>query len=92
LPAGIIVPTFPQHSPPSLLTTAAFLVAAAALCGLTVLAFGISAIAWYRRTREKQQVDRRIRFLAHHDELTALANRSQLIEQLDREIAALRKP
>ena len=33
------------------------------------------AIAWYFRTREKQQADRRIRFLAHHDPLTELANR-----------------
>jgi diguanylate cyclase (GGDEF)-like protein len=67
----------------------AFLTGAAKLCALTVLAFGIPAIAWYRRTREKQQADRRIRFLAHHDELTGLVNRAQLIEQLDREIAAL---
>jgi diguanylate cyclase (GGDEF)-like protein len=67
----------------------AFLTGAAKLCGLTVLSFGIPAIAWYRRTREKQQADRRIRFLAHHDALTGLANRAQLIEQLDRAIAAL---
>jgi diguanylate cyclase (GGDEF)-like protein len=67
----------------------AFLSGAARLCALTVLSFGIPAIAWYRRTREKQQADRRIRFLAHHDALTGLANRAQLIEQLDREIAAL---
>jgi diguanylate cyclase (GGDEF)-like protein len=66
----------------------AFLAAAAALCALTVLSFGFPAIAWYRRTREKQQADRRLRYLAHHDALTGLANRTQLIELLDREIAA----
>ena len=33
------------------------------------------------RTKEKQQADRRIRFLAHHDALTSLANRAQLIEK-----------
>jgi hypothetical protein len=53
-----------------------FLVAAASLCLLTSLAFIIPAIAWYRRTKEKQQADRRIRFLAHHDALTSLVNRS----------------
>jgi diguanylate cyclase (GGDEF)-like protein len=66
-----------------------FLVAAASLCLLTILAFAIPAIAWYRRTMEKQQADRRIRFLAHHDVLTGLANREQLIEKLENALAAL---
>ena len=60
-----------------------FLLAAVALCGLTALSFGVPAIAWYRRTREKQQADRRITFLAHHDTLTGLANRARLIERLE---------
>jgi diguanylate cyclase (GGDEF)-like protein len=66
-----------------------FLVAAASLCLLTSLAFLIPAIAWYRRTREKLQADRRIRFLAHHDVLTGLANRAQLIEKLENALAVL---
>jgi diguanylate cyclase (GGDEF)-like protein len=66
-----------------------FLVAAASLCLLTGLSFLIPAIAWYRRTREKQQADRRIRFLAHHDALTGLANRAQLVEKLEHELAVL---
>jgi diguanylate cyclase (GGDEF)-like protein len=66
-----------------------FLVAAASLCLLTSLAFLIPAIAWYRRTREKQLADRRIRFLAHHDVLTGLANRTQLIEKLGNALAVL---
>ena len=66
-----------------------FLVAAAALCGLTVLSFGVPAIAWYRRTREKQQADRRITFLAHHDTLTGLANRARMIERLEAALAVL---
>jgi diguanylate cyclase (GGDEF)-like protein len=66
-----------------------FLVSSASLCLLTSLAFLIPAIAWYKRTREKQQADRRIRFLAHHDALTGLANRSQLIEKLENSLAVL---
>jgi diguanylate cyclase (GGDEF)-like protein len=53
------------------------------------MAFSIPAIALYRRTKEKQRGDRRIRFLAHHDALTGLENRTSLIEKLDRAFAAL---
>ncbi len=63
------------------------LIAATSLCLLTGLAFGLPAIAWYRRTREKQQADRRIQFLAHHDALTGLANRARLTERLDNALA-----
>jgi diguanylate cyclase (GGDEF)-like protein len=66
-----------------------FLVSSVSLCLLTSLAFLIPAIAWYKRTREKQQADRRIRFLAHHDVLTGLANRAQLIEKLESALAVL---
>jgi diguanylate cyclase (GGDEF)-like protein len=66
-----------------------FLLASVALCALTGLSFGVPAIAWYRRTREKQQADRRIRYLAHHDVLTGLANRARLIERLDAALAVL---
>jgi diguanylate cyclase (GGDEF)-like protein len=66
-----------------------FLVGAATLCLLTGLSFGIPAIAWYFRTKEKQQADRRIHFLAHHDALTGLANRTRLIERLDAALAVL---
>ena len=59
-----------------------FVLAAAALCTLMALSFGIPAIAWYRRTREKQHAERRIRFLAHHDVLTGLANRASLIDRM----------
>ncbi|MFA6266356.1 MAG: EAL domain-containing protein [Pseudolabrys sp.] len=66
-----------------------FLVAALILCSITALAFGMPAIAWYRRTKEKQQVDRRVRFLANHDSLTGLANRVRLTERLDGALSAL---
>jgi diguanylate cyclase (GGDEF)-like protein len=65
-----------------------FLLAAGALCLLTGLSFGIPAIAWYHRTKEKQHADRRIRFLAHHDALTGLANRASLIDRLSAALAA----
>src|ERR1700730_3585360 len=67
----------------------AFLLAALALCVLIGGAVGIPSIAWYRRTKEKQRADRRIRFLAHHDALTGLANRARLIETLDKALFAL---
>jgi diguanylate cyclase (GGDEF)-like protein len=66
-----------------------FLKAATALCLLTGFSFVIPAIAWYRRTKEKQQGDRRIRFLAHHDALTGLTNRPYLIDKLEQALAAL---
>jgi diguanylate cyclase (GGDEF)-like protein len=67
----------------------AFSFAALALCLLISGAVGIPTIAWYRRTKEKQQADRRIRFLAHHDALTGLSNRAQLIEKLENALAIL---
>jgi len=67
----------------------AFLLAALALCLLISGAVGIPTIAWYRRTKEKQQADRRIRFLAHHDALTGLSNRAQLMEKLENALAVL---
>jgi diguanylate cyclase (GGDEF)-like protein len=65
------------------------LIAALSLCAVAALSFGRPALAWYRRTKEKQQADRRIRFLAHHDALTGLANRTQLIESLEAALAVL---
>jgi diguanylate cyclase (GGDEF)-like protein len=67
----------------------AFLLAAGSLCLLAGLCFGVPAIALYRRTREKQRDDRRIRFLAHHDALTGLTNRARLVEKLSEAFAAL---
>jgi diguanylate cyclase (GGDEF)-like protein len=65
------------------------LIAALSLCAIAALSFALPALAWYRRTKEKQQADRRIRFLAHHDALTSLANRAQLIESLEAALAVL---
>lgn len=59
------------------------------LGALNALAFGLPVFAWYRRTREKQQADRRIRFLALHDALTGLVNRARLTETLNSALAAI---
>lgn len=67
----------------------AFSLAALALCLLICGAVGIPTVAWFRRTKEKQRADRRIRFLAHHDALTGLSNRAQLIEKLDNALSIL---
>jgi hypothetical protein len=66
-----------------------FLAPAAALCLPMGSAFENPAVAWYWRTKEKQQSDRRVRFLAHHDALTGLANRPNLIERLGMALAVL---
>jgi diguanylate cyclase (GGDEF)-like protein len=55
---------------------------------LTAIAFGLPAIAWYRRTREKLRADAQIEFLAHHDATTGLPNRNHLTERLQRALAA----
>jgi len=60
----------------------AFLVAAGCLCALTSLAFLVPAGAWYRRTLEKERADAEISFLAKHDAMTRLANRSHLAERM----------
>jgi diguanylate cyclase (GGDEF)-like protein len=54
-----------------------FLTAAAALCAMTGLAFGIPAVAWYRRTREKQITDRRMLESVHRGDLLADEARAQ---------------
>jgi len=66
-----------------------FLKAAVFLCVLITMSFGTPAIAWYRRTREKQEADRRIRYMAHHDALTGLTNRAHLNEKLESSLAVL---
>jgi diguanylate cyclase (GGDEF)-like protein len=65
------------------------LIEALSLCAGAALLFALPALAWYRRTKEKQQADRRIRFLAHHDALTGLANRPQLVDRLEHALAVL---
>ena len=67
------------------------ILAAVSLCLLIAFAFGIPAVAWYRRTEEKRRADARIHFLAHNDSMTRLANRATFIERTRRSIAKLPK-
>jgi signal transduction histidine kinase len=62
-----------------------FLMSGAALCGLTVLSLGIPTIAWYHRTKEKQEADRRIHVLSQND-MRYLAWLRQLAEFLRHEV------
>jgi diguanylate cyclase (GGDEF)-like protein len=87
--AVAVVAAYVDHAKVSAAISSTFWQAAVSLCLLVVVAFTIPAVAWYRRTREKQLADRRIRFLAHHDSLTSLINRARLIERLDAVLAVL---
>lgn len=66
-----------------------FLMSVLTLCLLTGAGVSVPMIAWQRLTRLKQQADRRIRFLAAHDPLTGMLNRTSLIDRLKEQIAAL---
>jgi len=60
------------------------------LVGLVALAFGLPAAGFFWRSRQKRRADERISFLAHHDEMTGLANRSSFMAALDARIDAAR--
>jgi diguanylate cyclase (GGDEF)-like protein len=66
-----------------------FLFATAALAVLTGLAFGVPALAFLMRGREKKKADAHIQFLANYDTLTGLANRAYLTKRLGRALAGL---
>jgi diguanylate cyclase (GGDEF)-like protein len=57
--------------------------AALALAGIIGVAYGIPALGFYWRTRQKRQAESRADFLAHHDPLTGLLNRARFMRDLD---------
>jgi diguanylate cyclase (GGDEF)-like protein len=65
------------------------------LVALVGLAFALPAVAFLWRSRQKHRADDRIQFLAHHDEMTGLTNRTAFMDALDQMLAtaqATREP
>lgn len=50
---------------------------------LIAAAFGIPGVAWYFRKRAQERSEEHVRYLAHFDALSGLANRASLTEGLD---------
>ena len=69
--------------------TRTFLVAALSLCAIDRIFLRPTGHRVVPAHPEKQQADRRIRFLAHHDVLTGLPNRARVIERLEGALAVL---
>jgi diguanylate cyclase (GGDEF)-like protein len=61
--------------------------AAVALGGIIALAFGIPALGFYWRTRQKRAADTRAEFLADHDPLTRLLNRARFMRDLEQALS-----
>jgi diguanylate cyclase (GGDEF)-like protein len=60
---------------------------AATLLGLLLLAFGAPAVAFLRQTRKKERAEDQLEYLAYHDGLTGLKNRSSISRILDHTIS-----
>ena len=57
--------------------------ATASFALVLAVAFGLPAIGFWQRTRQKERVENQLRFLVQHDALTELSNRSALMRQLE---------
>jgi diguanylate cyclase (GGDEF)-like protein len=60
-----------------------FAVTAVALALMAALSFGVPGCALYWRSKQKARADERIRYMAHHDALTGILNRSTFVERLE---------
>jgi diguanylate cyclase (GGDEF)-like protein len=61
---------------------ATFAVLAVGLAVVAALAFGLPTLAFLMRSRQVSEAKRRVEFLAHHDPMTGLLNRSTFNERL----------
>ena len=59
---------------------------AISLAAIIAIAFGLPALGFYWRTRQKRQADSRVDFLAQHDALTEILNRARFMHDLDEAI------
>jgi diguanylate cyclase (GGDEF)-like protein len=59
---------------------------ALSLAGIIAIAFGVPAFGFYWRTRQKRQADSQVEFLAHHDALTEILNRTRFMHDLEEAI------
>jgi len=60
-----------------------FAVLAIGLAIVAALAFGLPTLAFLFRTRQASEAKRRVEFLAHHDPMTGLLNRSTFNDRLE---------
>lgn len=59
---------------------------AISLAAIIAISFGLPALGFYWRTRQKRQVESRVEFLAQHDALTEILNRARFMHDLDEAI------
>jgi diguanylate cyclase (GGDEF)-like protein len=59
---------------------------ALSLAGIIAIAFGLPALGFTWRTRQKRQSDSRAEYLTDHDALTEVLNRARFIQDLDEAI------
>ncbi len=82
-----IVETYVDQSEKRAAFNARIIGVAIALAPIIGVAFGLPALGFYWRTRQKRQADSRAEFLSHHDPLTEILNRSRFMRDLNEAVA-----